>query len=104
MRKQRQKPAGHPAIKLQTATYPNRVFLLLLFAFFVLPVIHLKAAVFYPQEQQQNQQRVTGTVTDEAGDVIAGATISIKGSTRGVMTDESGEFVLDDIPLNTVLI
>lgn len=49
------------------------------------------------------QQRVQGKVTDENGDPVAGATISIQGSTRGVMTDENGQFVLEDISPNTVL-
>lgn len=68
------------------------------------PTIHLKAEPIYQQTQQQNQQRVTGNVTDEAGDVVAGASITVKGSTRGAMADEAGNFVLDDIPINTVLV
>ncbi|MGV3761049.1 SusC/RagA family TonB-linked outer membrane protein [Parapedobacter sp.] len=91
-------------MRKRTTAYSIWLALFLFFAFLVSPAIHVRAGVFYQQNQQQNQQRVKGKVTDEGGDVVAGATISIKGSTRGVMTDESGDFVLDDIPLNTVLV
>ncbi|MFD1141408.1 SusC/RagA family TonB-linked outer membrane protein [Larkinella insperata] len=35
---------------------------------------------------------ITGTVTDEKGNELAGATVTIKGSTRGTNTDGSGRF------------
>src|SRR5690606_35116822 len=91
-------------MRKRTTVHSIWLILFLLSAFLVSPAMHVKAGAWLQQNQPQNQQRVKGKVTDEGGDVVAGATISIKGSTRGVMTDEDGNFVLDDIPPNTVLI
>jgi TonB-linked SusC/RagA family outer membrane protein len=38
------------------------------------------------------QQSVTGIVTDETGTTIPGATVLVKGTTRGVLTDSDGSF------------
>jgi TonB-linked SusC/RagA family outer membrane protein len=40
---------------------------------------------------------VTGKVTDEQGEVVAGATVTVKGTNRSVSTDENGVFVLKQI-------
>ena len=37
---------------------------------------------------------VTGTVTDETGQVLPGATVSVKGTTRGTNTDLNGKFTI----------
>ena len=42
----------------------------------------------------QQDERVTGTISDEAGPVV-GATVAIKGTTRGTVTDMEGRFTLD---------
>lgn len=44
-------------------------------------------------EQQKNTVR--GTVTDQAGEPIIGASIVIKGTTKGVVTDTEGHFSID---------
>ncbi len=44
-------------------------------------------------EQQKNTVR--GTVTDQAGEPIIGASIVIKGTTKGVVTDTEGRFSID---------
>lgn len=44
-------------------------------------------------EQQKNTVR--GTVTDQAGEPIIGASIVIKGTTKGVVTDTEGRFAID---------
>ena len=42
------------------------------------------------------QRQVTGTVTDaSSGDPLIGATIQIKGTTRGTVTDMSGKYTID---------
>jgi TonB-linked SusC/RagA family outer membrane protein len=46
---------------------------------------------------------VSGKVADENGDPIPGATISIQGSTRGVITDEEGRFMLNSVKSENVL-
>lgn len=40
-------------------------------------------------------QRISGTVTDQAGKGIAGVTVQIKGETRATTTDGSGKFAID---------
>jgi TonB-linked SusC/RagA family outer membrane protein len=41
------------------------------------------------------QQRVTGTVTNEAGDPLLGATVQVEGTTVGVLTDVDGKYSLE---------
>ncbi|GAP72280.1 TonB dependent receptor [Candidatus Symbiothrix dinenymphae] len=45
---------------------------------------------------------ITGFVYDEAGDGIPGSTITIKGSTRGVVTDMDGSFKIDVSPTDVL--
>lgn len=104
MKKCRKLVSSHSAKELRCKSYLIRVTLLFFIAFFVSTNVVLKAETFHVNEQQQDLRRVKGKVKDDGGDVLAGATVSIKGSTRGVMTDESGNFVFDDVPLNTVLV
>jgi TonB-linked SusC/RagA family outer membrane protein len=47
---------------------------------------------------------VKGKVTDEAGKPVAGATVTIKGSSRFTMTNEQGEFTLDNVADLAVLV
>lgn len=49
------------------------------------------------------QTRVRGTVVDEAGDPVIGATIQIKGTTDGIITDIDGKFSIS-APSNGFLI
>ncbi|MDQ3392639.1 MAG: SusC/RagA family TonB-linked outer membrane protein, partial [Bacteroidota bacterium] len=41
------------------------------------------------------QQAISGTVTDETGAPLPGATVLIKGTTKGIITDLNGKFVID---------
>jgi TonB-linked SusC/RagA family outer membrane protein len=43
----------------------------------------------------QSVRWITGTVFDENGEPIPGATVAIQGTTRGVITDLDGKFTLD---------
>lgn len=47
---------------------------------------------------------VTGKVIDENGAGISGATVMIKGSTKGTQTDAAGNFVFENVQDNAVLI
>lgn len=49
--------------------------------------------------QQQQQRTVTGTVTDQNDEPLAGATVMVKGTTIGTVTDADGRFSLR-IPAN----
>ncbi|MFD2572801.1 SusC/RagA family TonB-linked outer membrane protein [Spirosoma soli] len=49
-------------------------------------------------------KEITGKVTDEKGNDVAGATVTIKGTTRGTNTDGSGRFRLTVADDNAVLV
>jgi TonB-linked SusC/RagA family outer membrane protein len=51
----------------------------------------------------QNNRRLTGRVIDRNGESLPGVTITIFGSTRGVMTDESGSFEMDNVAVGSKL-
>ena len=48
--------------------------------------------------------RVTGTVKDSKGEPLIGATIMVKGTSRGVTTDADGNFSIAAAPGNTIVI
>jgi TonB-linked SusC/RagA family outer membrane protein len=50
--------------------------------------------------QQTRGNTITGTVLDENGEPIPGATITIKGTTRGVIADMDGTFTIQATPAN----
>jgi len=50
----------------------------------------------------QPSNEITGIVTNESGEVLAGASIFIKGTEEGIATDDKGNFILStrhDVPL-----
>ena len=52
----------------------------------------------YAQEvvvSQPQKQSVRGKVTDETGKPLQGVSVTVKGSTKGVATNENGEFSID---------
>ena len=57
-----------------------------------------------PQATRSNPTRLSGYVTDREGEPLPGAAIMVKGSKRGVMTDENGAFTIDGIKVGTVLV
>lgn len=54
-------------------------------------------AVGIIENQQQKKQTVSGLITDDDGNPVIGATVSIKGSTYGVTTDIDGKYILNNI-------
>lgn len=52
---------------------------------------------------QQAGNKVTGVVTDHRGEPVAGANVSIKGTTTGTITDMDGKFSLE-VPGNVTLL
>lgn len=50
------------------------------------------------------QGTVSGTVTDETGETLIGATVMLKGSSVGVNTDLDGNFRIDNVPADGVLV
>ena len=56
-----------------------------------------------PQSQQQ-AQTVTGTVVDETGEPLIGASVMVKGNADGVVTDIDGQFTMKVAQGTTLLI
>jgi hypothetical protein len=50
-----------------------------------------------------SQSEISGRVANEKGEPVPGATISIKGSSNGVMSDNNGFFRLSNVPKDMVL-
>lgn len=47
---------------------------------------------------------IKGKVTDEKGEALAGATVQIKGTSRGAVTDANGNFSLKNVPTGAILV
>ena len=54
------------------------------------------------QQVSQGEVTVTGTVTDEKGEPLIGASVFVKGTTTGVITDLDGKFTIT-VPADTPL-
>jgi hypothetical protein len=54
--------------------------------------------------QAQSPINVKGKVSDEKGEAIAGASVVLKGTTRGVVTDVSGNFTFDVPDSKSILV
>lgn len=52
----------------------------------------------------QNIPSVSGKVTDETGEALPGVTVLIKGTTTGTITDLDGNYQLDNLPEDAVLV
>ncbi len=52
----------------------------------------------------QQDKSVTGKVTNALGDAIPGATILIKGTTNGTVTDAEGNYAFSNVPENAILV
>ncbi|WP_440133778.1 SusC/RagA family TonB-linked outer membrane protein [Chitinophaga sancti] len=47
---------------------------------------------------------ITGKVTDEKGQALPGATVAIKGTSKGTLTNNTGMFTLKDVAANSILL
>ena len=55
--------------------------------------------------QQQERKNISGTIRDQEGELIIGATIVEKGNTsHGTVTDVDGNFTLSNVPENATLL
>lgn len=52
---------------------------------------------------QQKKQTVTGLLTDVDGNPIIGATVMIKGTTQGVMSDMDGKYILNNVKKGDII-
>jgi len=57
----------------------------------------------YLSESQQPNKKISGKVTDHTGASLPGASIVVKGTTIGVITDNSGNYSLSNLPENATL-
>lgn len=56
------------------------------------------------QNHRQNYNgKVRGNITDEKGEPITGATVIIKGTDKGTVTDYEGNYTLDNVPENGII-
>ncbi len=62
-----------------------------------------KDGITTDQTEMQQQKFVTGKVTDSSGGPLPGASVVIKGTTTGTITDGDGKYYLSNIPENTTL-
>lgn len=91
----------------KTSSIPNRykrIATLALLLFIAFPLIKAEKTEFSTIEAQQDGKKITGRILDEYGDVLAGVTIQIEGSTRGAISDIDGTFTLDNVPENANLV
>jgi TonB-dependent starch-binding outer membrane protein SusC len=56
------------------------------------------------QAEVQQQKKLSGIVTDNAGKPIPGVAVSVKGTTNGVSTDVDGRYSFNSVPSNAVLV
>ncbi len=71
------------------------------------PIQKIETLDYFGKTRLENHRmalNVYGTVTDEKGELLIGVNIKVKGSTKGTITDFSGQFLLEDISENAVLV
>lgn len=52
----------------------------------------------------QQQKSVSGKVTDSSGHPLPGVSVTIKGTTRGIITDSDGNYNLPNVPGDAILV
>jgi TonB-linked SusC/RagA family outer membrane protein len=77
---------------------------LVLAVFLLTTCLHLFAASGNLPDINQQKQSVTGKVVDSSGVPLPGATVVIKGSETGIVTDNDGNYTLNQVPENATLI
>ncbi len=63
--------------------------------------------LLYDKEIQQKEvvtKSISGIVKDDKGEVIPGASILVKGTTIGTITDLDGKFTLTDVPEDAIIV
>lgn len=55
-------------------------------------------------EAAQQQQPITGVITDSKNNPLPGVNVQLKGSRRGVQTDNNGRFTLNETPGKGILV
>ncbi|MGL5547668.1 MAG: SusC/RagA family TonB-linked outer membrane protein [Tannerellaceae bacterium] len=58
----------------------------------------------YEKTVSQQKQKITGVITDEAGEPLIGVNVTVKGSTVGTVSNENGQFTLPSVEKNGTLV
>ena len=58
----------------------------------------------YLSETQQQKHRVSGVVKDAAGNALPGVTVVVKNQNKGIITNMDGEYTLEDVSPDAILI
>ncbi|MDR2969802.1 MAG: TonB-dependent receptor [Tannerellaceae bacterium] len=70
----------------------------------ILCVIHISATTTHGEGISQQTREISGTVTDTNGEAIIGANISVKGTSIGTISDIDGNYILANVPGNSILV
>lgn len=75
----------------------------------VIVAVFLLLTSFYARSQtavqaQNQQNRITGKITDEQGQVLPGVSVTIKGGRTVAVTGNNGRYVVTNVPSNAVLV
>lgn len=54
--------------------------------------------------QQQAQGKVKGNVVDQNGEPIVGASVLLKGTSNGTVTDLDGNFIVSNVPEDGIIV
>lgn len=66
--------------------------------------IYLKAKVASDTTKQSGKTKnISGTVIDQNGEPVIGASVIVKGTTNGLITDMDGNYTLTDVPEDAVI-
>src|SRR5689334_4292370 len=76
----------------------------LLYYFITLPIVIVWMLASLPANAQNTSSAITGKVLDENGKALTGAAVTIKGSSKGTLTNNAGEFTLKDVKSGAVLV
>ena len=68
----------------------------------ILLLFQMQTSFTYAATQQQ--ETVTGKVTNNSGDPLPGVSIAVKGTIQGALTDIAGNFSITNVPSNSVLV
>ncbi|HEY9258004.1 TonB-dependent receptor [Chitinophaga sp.] len=66
--------------------------------------LFLISVLLFPLGLWAQVKKVTGTVKDENGIPVPGISVQVKGKTTGALTDASGNFSIDALPVETLIL
>ena len=67
-------------------------------------VLENNLIVISPNDNIAQQKTISGKITDENGEPLTGATVVVKGTTNGTVTDMNGNYTLQNIPDEDVVL